>query len=130
MSQRSTRLAAAGLAAGAALTLFAATGTAHAGAAGFYVSLQTNSNVRSAPGTQNVPLLNTGSTRDRYYMDGVCYVHGQPVTAGGYHTDVWYRGTVHDSVDLSKGPYRNVWAWGGNVNVGKDPADSVGVCQN
>ncbi|MEU6059268.1 hypothetical protein [Streptomyces sp. NPDC047097] len=127
MSQHLVRRAAAGLAAVAALSLSTATGTAHAGAAGFYVSLQTNSNIRSLPNTQNVPILNTGATRDRYYMDGVCYVHGQPVTAGGYRTDVWYRGTVHDSV-IGNGPYRDVWAWGGNVNIGKDPSDSVGRC--
>ncbi|MFG3659777.1 hypothetical protein [Streptomyces sp. NPDC047706] len=78
LPQRSTRLAVAGLAAGAALVLSASAGAAHAGAAGFYVSLQTHSNVRTAPGTQNGPLLNTVHTRDRYYMDGVCYVHGRP----------------------------------------------------
>ncbi|MFF3334057.1 hypothetical protein ACFYWX_31650 [Streptomyces sp. NPDC002888] len=129
MPPRRTRLAAASLAAGAALSLFAATGTAQAGASGFYVSLQTNSNVRTAPHTQNVPVVNTGSTRDRYYLDGVCYVHGQRVTAGGYTTDVWYYGTVHDGADPFK-TYRNVWAWGGNVNIGQDPSDSVDVCGN
>ncbi|MFG2133550.1 hypothetical protein ACGFNV_38120 [Streptomyces sp. NPDC048751] len=127
MSPRRTRLAAAGLAAGAALSLFASTGTAQAGISGFYVSLQTNSNIRSAPNTQNAPILNTGSIKDRYYLDGVCYVHGQPVTAGGYTTDVWYYGTVFDGVDVFK-TYRNVWAWGGNVNIGKDPSDSVDEC--
>jgi hypothetical protein len=126
MSQRSTRLAAAGLAAGAALTLFASSGTAHAGASGFYVSLQAHSNVRTAPNTQNVPTVNTGPTADRYYIDGVCYSHGQRVTAGGYTTDVWYKGTVFDGATPNQ--YYNAWVWGGNVNVGKDPSDSVDPC--
>ncbi|WP_037677381.1 hypothetical protein [Streptomyces griseus] len=127
MHLRRTRLAAAGLAAGAVLSLFASTGTAQAGAAEFYVSLQPNSNVRSTPDTRNAPILNTGPTRNRYYLDGVCYVHGQPVTAGGYSTDVWYQGTVHDG-ELVNGPYRNVWVWGGNVNVGVDPSPSARQC--
>ncbi|MET8825598.1 hypothetical protein ABZX40_31610 [Streptomyces sp. NPDC004610] len=116
----------------AAVTALAVTtsGTAHAGAAGFYVSLRTHSNVRTAPNTQNTPVLNTGPTTDRYHLDGVCYVRGQRVTAGGYTTDVWYRGTVHDSVIGSGGPYRGVHVWGGNVNIGQDPSDSVGVCAN
>ncbi|MEV7283452.1 hypothetical protein AB0O01_02585 [Streptomyces sp. NPDC093252] len=129
MARTAFRRATTALAVGAAaLTALAA--TAHAGVAGFYVSLQTHSNLRTAPNTQNTPVLNTGPTTDRYYLDGVCYVRGQRVTAGGYTTDVWYRGTVHDSVIGSGGPYRDVYVWGGNVNIGQDPSDSVGVCAN
>ncbi|MFF3849070.1 hypothetical protein [Streptomyces sp. NPDC002328] len=119
------RLAVLGTVAAAALSVLASAGMAHAG---FYVSLQTHSNVRTAPSTGSGVVVNTGSTPNRYYMDGVCYVHGQRVTAGGYTTDVWYRGTVHDSVIPSPGPYNHVWVWGGNVNVGQDPADSVDLC--
>ncbi|MEU9337003.1 hypothetical protein AB0D49_28190 [Streptomyces sp. NPDC048290] len=128
MASTTFRRAVTVLAVGAAAVTATLTAPAHAGVRGFYVSLQTQSNVRPAPSTQNTPVLNTGPTRDRYYLDGVCYVHGQRVTAGGYTTDVWYRGTVHDSVIGSGGPYRNVWVWGGNVNIGQDPSDSVGIC--
>ncbi|GAA4933095.1 hypothetical protein ACFPM3_04290 [Streptomyces coeruleoprunus] len=128
MSQRTIRLATAGLAAGAALALFGASGTAHAGAAGFYVSLQTHSNVRAAATTNSSLILNTGSTKDRYYLDGVCYARGQYVKVGSYGTDVWYKGHVHDGVDVTQPVRHNVWVWGGNVNIGKDPSDSVGRC--
>ncbi|WP_149180016.1 hypothetical protein [Streptomyces sp. TRM49041] len=127
MSQRSARLAAAGLAAGAALTLLGTAGTAHADASRFYVSLQTHSNVRTAATTNSRIVLNTGSVKDRYYMDGICYVRGQYVKVGTYGTDVWYRGHVVDGVDVMQPTRHNVWVWGGNVNIGKDPS-GVGPC--
>ncbi|MFF8847843.1 hypothetical protein ACF08N_34895 [Streptomyces sp. NPDC015127] len=127
MPQRSTRFTAAGLAAGAALALLGGTGTAHAGASGFYVSLQTNSNVREAATSASRLLLNTGTVKDRYYMDGVCYVRGQYVTIGGYGTDVWYKGHVHDG-HVVEPTRNNVYVWGGNVNIGQDPSDSVDHC--
>ncbi|MFJ4617021.1 hypothetical protein [Streptomyces sp. NPDC088812] len=119
------RTAAVGVAAGAALAVLCAAGTAHAH---FYVSLQTYSNVRSAPNTGGGVVVNTGSIRERFYLDGVCYTRGQYIKSGGYGTDVWYHGSVHDSVDLTVGPYNNVWVWGGNVDIGRDPADSVRPC--
>ncbi|WP_175411167.1 hypothetical protein [Streptomyces sp. TRM64462] len=126
--RRAVRLGTAGLAAGAALALCGSAGTAHAGAAGFYVSLQTHSNVREAATTNSKLILNTGSVKDRYYMDGLCYVHGQYVKAGSYGTDVWYKGHVVDGVDVMQPTRHNVWVWGGNVNIGKDPSDSVDRC--
>ncbi|MER7660677.1 MULTISPECIES: hypothetical protein [unclassified Streptomyces] len=127
MPRNRTRLAAAGLAlVGAATMTGVAAGTAHAGASGFYVSLQPNSNIRTGPFVAAGVVANTGPTVDRFYMDGVCYLEGDRVTAGGYTTDIWYRGTVFDSA--SPATYRTAWVWGGNVNVGKDPADSVEWC--
>ncbi|MFI9152557.1 hypothetical protein [Streptomyces sp. NPDC053367] len=125
MSLLSTRVAAAGIAAGAAFALFASAGAAEARPDGFYVSLQPNSNVRTAPTTQSQIRVNTGPTVDRYYIEGLCYVYGETVTAGGYTTAVWYKGHVFDSL----GPqYSNSYVWGGNVNVGADPSDSVDPC--
>ncbi|MFJ2263669.1 hypothetical protein ACIOKD_36155 [Streptomyces sp. NPDC087844] len=119
------RPAAACVAAGAALAVLCSAGTAHAG---FYVSLQTHSNVRPAPHTNSGTVVNTGAVKDRFYLDGVCYSRGQYIKSGGYGTDVWYRGSVHDSVDLTTGPYNDVWVWGGNVDIGRDPSDSVRPC--
>ncbi|MFD7303077.1 MULTISPECIES: hypothetical protein [Streptomyces] len=126
MSLLSTRVTAAGVAAGAALSLFASAGTAEARPDGFYVSLQPNSNVRSAANTQSRIAVNTGPTVDRYYMDGICYVYGQTVTAGGYTTSVWYYGNVFDGMGSAQ--YAGVYVWGGNVNIGADPSDSVDPC--
>ncbi|MFJ6995707.1 hypothetical protein [Streptomyces sp. NPDC003090] len=121
MSQRTARRALAGVAAGAALVMFGATGTAHAGASNFYVSLQTNSNVRTAPNTSSTVVLNTGWTVDRYYMEGLCYVRGQYVKIGTYGTDVWYHGHVVDG-QLKEPTRHYVYVWGGNVNIGADPS--------
>lgn len=126
ISLRSTRVAAAGLAAGTALTLFTSAGAAEARPDGFYVSLQPNSNVRTAATTQSTVRVNTGPTPDRYYMNGVCYVYGQTVTAGGYTTAVWYYGDVFDGMGSAQ--YAHVYVWGGNVNIGADPSDSVDPC--
>ncbi|MEU2118037.1 hypothetical protein ABZ567_20890 [Streptomyces sp. NPDC016459] len=121
MSQLTVRRALAGAAAGAALVMSGATGTAHAGTSNFYVSLQTNSNVRTAPTTSSTLVLNTGSTVARYYMDGLCYVRGQYVRIGTYGTDVWYHGHVVDG-RMAEPTRHHVYVWGGNVNVGDDPA--------
>ncbi|WP_413760737.1 hypothetical protein [Streptomyces sp. MMBL 11-3] len=126
MSLLSTRFAAACVAAGAALTLFVSAGAAEARPSGFYVSLQPGSNIRSAPNTQGSALGNTGPTVDRYYQNGVCYVRGETVTAGGYTTNVWYYGDVFDGMSSTR--YSPAYVWGGNVNIGEDPSDSVGLC--
>ncbi|WP_420081880.1 hypothetical protein ACN6AT_33005 [Streptomyces sp. JL4002] len=126
MGKRSTGLVATGLALGAALSLLGAAGTAaaaQAGTSGHATTVQAHSNLRAAP--------NTGSriwgTTTKVTEAGVeCYARGQRVTAGGYTTDVWYRGTV---IDYDIGHiYSNVWMWGGNVNVGADPAPGIPLC--
>ncbi|MFJ7777438.1 hypothetical protein [Streptomyces yangpuensis] len=126
MTKRSRPAVAAGLALGAALSLLGAAGTAGAApsaADGHATTVQANSNLRSAP--------NTGSriwgTTTKVTEAGVeCYTRGQRVTVGGYTTDVWYFGTV---IDYDIGHiYSNVWMWGGNVNVGADPAPGIRSC--
>ena len=128
MSLLSTR-SAAGLAGGAALALLASAGVAVAspyGLYGFYVSLQPGSNIRSMPNTHSTILGNTGPTPNRYYQNGVCYVRGETVTVGGYTTNVWYHGDVFDGMSSVQHP--SAYVWGGNVNVGQDPSDSVDHC--
>ncbi|MCL7427157.1 hypothetical protein [Streptomyces sp. YS415] len=125
MSLLSTRVAAVGIAAGAAFTLLASATAAEARPDAFHVSLQPNSNVRTAPNTQSQVRVNTGPTVDRFEMYGICYVYGETVTAGGYTTAVWYAGNIYDS---QGGQYNGYYVWGGNVNVGTDPADSVDPC--
>jgi hypothetical protein len=125
MSLLSTRVAAAGTAAGAALTLFASAGAAEARPDAFYVSLQPYSNVRTAPNTQSQVRVNTGPTVGRYEIYGICYVYGETVTADGYTTAVWYAGNIYDREGAQ---YNGYYVWGGNVNVGADPAPSVDPC--
>ncbi|MFE9683245.1 hypothetical protein [Streptomyces sp. NPDC006285] len=130
MFKRRARLTAVGLAVGTALTLFGGAGaTQAASASGVARStvqsspiLQPNSNIRTGPGT-SYRILNTSGPEG---ATGVvkCYARGERVTAGDYTTDVWYQVTVH----LPGHTYSFVWAWGGNVNVGADPAPGVEVC--
>ncbi|MFF3484021.1 hypothetical protein ACFYXC_12115 [Streptomyces sp. NPDC002701] len=130
MFKRRARLTAVGLAVGTALTLFGGAGaTQAASASGVARStvqsspiLQPNSNIRTGPGT-SYRILNTSGPEG---ATGVvkCYARGERVTAGDYTTDVWYQVTVH----LPGHTYHFVWAWGGNVNVGADPAPGVEVC--
>ncbi|MGW3644983.1 hypothetical protein [Streptomyces sp. NPDC000878] len=122
MTRRSVSTAAAGLALGAALSLLGTAGTAEAaptGANGYATTVQANSNVRSGPflaaqiyGTTTQV---TGASID-------CWLDGDRVTVGGYTTNVWYRGTVNGY------DYSNAWIWGGNVNVGADPAPGIRGC--
>ncbi|MGW1544687.1 SH3 domain-containing protein [Streptomyces sp. NPDC002309] len=131
MFKRSARLTAAGLAAGTALTLFGGAGASQAAAGASQQAagtvqaspiLQPNSNIRTGPGT-SYRILGTSGPEG---ATGVvkCYGRGERVTAGGYTTDVWYQVTVH----FPGHTYYFVWAWGGNVNVGADPAPGVEVC--
>ncbi|MET9665072.1 hypothetical protein ABZY19_06830 [Streptomyces sp. NPDC006475] len=48
------------------------------------------------------------------------------VTAGGYTTDDWYFGTVigYDIGLMHSG----AWVWGGNVDIGRDPAAGMRHC--
>ncbi|MEJ8637742.1 MULTISPECIES: SH3 domain-containing protein [Streptomyces] len=131
MFQRSARLTAAGLAAGTALALFGGAGASQAAPSISQPApstvqaspiLQPNSNIRTGPGT-SYRILNTSGPEG---ATGVakCYARGERVTAGGYTTDVWYQVTVH----FPGHTYYFVWAWGGNVNVGADPAPGMEVC--
>lgn len=131
MFKRSARLTAAGLAVGAAFTLFGGAGASQAAPSAsqsspstvqFSPILQPNSNIRTGPGT-SYRILNTSGPEG---ADGVvkCYGRGERVTVGGYTTDVWYQ----VNVQFPGHSYYFVWAWGGNVNVGSDPAPGVGVC--
>ncbi|MCX5582713.1 hypothetical protein ACFV0H_00215 [Streptomyces erythrochromogenes] len=126
MAKRSTRFAATGLALGAALSLLGTAGAAEAapsGTSGYAATVQAHSNLRDAPRTNS----RIWGTTTKVTEAGVaCYTRGQRVTAGGYTTDVWYFGTV---IDYDIGHiYSNVWMWGGNVNVGADPAPGIPGC--
>ncbi|GFN00202.1 hypothetical protein Sfulv_50120 [Streptomyces fulvorobeus] len=118
--------AAAGLALGAALSLLGTTGTAQAApssADGYAATVQANSNLRDAPNTSS----RIWGTTTKVTEAGIaCYTRGQYVQVGSYGTNVWYYGTV---IDYDIGHiYSNVWMWGGNVNVGADPAPGIPGC--
>ncbi|MFJ9741459.1 SH3 domain-containing protein [Streptomyces sp. NPDC101166] len=130
MFKRSTRLTAAGLAVGTVLTLFCGAGVSQAapGAAPSAPSavrssplLQPNSNIRTGPGTSYEILYTSGPES---FGKVLCHVRGERVTVGGYTTDVWYEVDVH----FPGHSYYGAWAWGGNVNVGADPAPGIEVC--
>ncbi|MFF3350137.1 hypothetical protein [Streptomyces sp. NPDC002779] len=125
MTRRSVSTAAAGLALGAALSLLGAAGTAEATSSndGYAATVQANSNLRDAPNTSS----RIWGTTTKVTEAGIaCYTRGQYVTVGNYGTNVWYYGTV---IDYDIGHiYSNVWMWGGNVNVGADPAPGINPC--
>lgn len=127
MAKTSTGLAATGLALGVAVSLLGTAGTAQAaptGTNGYATTVQAHSNLRDAPHTSS----RIWGTTTKVTEAGVeCYKIGQSVTAGGYTTAVWYFGTV---IDYDIGHiYSNVWMWGGNVNVGTDPAEGIPRCR-
>ncbi|MEV7995136.1 hypothetical protein AB0O67_25500 [Streptomyces sp. NPDC086077] len=122
MTRRSVSSAAAGLALGVAVSLLGTAGTAEAApssTSGYATTVQANSNLRSGPSTR-ADLYGTTTKVTRASID--CWLGGDEVTVGGYTTRVWYRGVV--------GGYElmNVWIWGGNVNVGADPAPGIPSC--
>ncbi|MER6678635.1 hypothetical protein [Streptomyces sp. NPDC000983] len=126
MTKRSRPAAAAGLALAATLALLGTAGTAEAAPSATNshpTTVQAGSNLRDAPHTSS----RIWGTTTKVTEAGVaCYTRGQRVTAGGYTTDVWYFGTV---IDYDIGHiYNNVWMWGGNVNVGADPAPGIPRC--
>ncbi|MGW7195677.1 hypothetical protein [Streptomyces chryseus] len=125
MVKRSARLAATGLALGAALSLLGTAGSAQAAAQARETTVQAGSNIRAAA-TTNSRLL--GTTKSESVGSISCYTRGQRVTVGGYTTDVWYFGNVFDEGSNPPHAYLNVWAWGGNVNVGADPAPDIPRC--
>jgi hypothetical protein len=122
MTKRTVSLAA-GLALGAAVSLLGTAGTAQAAPTGTATTVQAHSNLRDAPNTR----ARIWGTTTKVTEAGVeCYTRGQYVKVGNYGTDVWYLGTV---IDYDIGHiYSNVWMWGGNVNVGNDPAPGIPHC--
>jgi len=127
MTKRNSTVVAAGLALGASLSLFGAAGTAGAAASGTddvrATTVQAHSNLRDAPRTSG-RLLHT--TTEETEAGILCWTRGDRVTAGGYTTDVWYLGQV---VDYAAGQiFNSVYVWGGNVNVGADPAPGIDRC--
>ncbi|THA76806.1 hypothetical protein [Streptomyces sp. A0592] len=122
MTRRIMPTAAAGLVLGTALSLLAAVGAAEAapsGTSGYATTVQAKSNVRSGP---FLAAQIHGTTTKVTAASIDCWLDGDTVTAGGYTTNVWYRGTV-------AGYNRNnAWVWGGNVNVGADPAPGIPGC--
>jgi hypothetical protein len=118
---------AAGLVLGVAVSLRGTAGTAEAAPTdtiGYYpTTVQANSNLRDAPNTSG----RIWHTTTRETEGGVeCYTRGQYVKVGNYGTNVWYYGTV---VDYDIGQiFGDVWVWGGNVNVGADPAPGIPGC--
>ncbi|MDX3453154.1 hypothetical protein PV396_14540 [Streptomyces sp. ME02-8801-2C] len=124
MAKTSTRLAATGLALGAALTLLGTAGTAHA-AAQTSATVQPNSNLRTEPSTNS---RIRGTTTSQAEMHIKCFKHAQYVQVGNYGTDVWYYGHVDDRGTNPPTWYYDPWVWGGNVNVGADPAPGIPPC--
>lgn len=125
-TKRSRSTAATGLVLGAALSLLGAAGTAEAaptGTTGYATTVQAHSNLREQPNTSSY----IWGTTTKVTEAGVeCYTLGQYVKVGTYGTNVWYYGTV---IDYDIGHiYSNVWMWGGNVNVGADPAPGIPRC--
>ncbi|MFD3333059.1 hypothetical protein ACFWV1_10465 [Streptomyces sp. NPDC058700] len=125
MAKRSTRLTAVGLALGAAVSLLGAAGSAEAAAQGVNTTVQAGSNIRAAA-TTNSRLVGTTEFLSTAYME--CYTRGQYVRVGNYGTDVWYYGNVFDDDATPAHSYGDVWVWGGNVNVGADPAPGIPRC--
>ena len=126
MTKRSVSNAAAGLVLGVAVSLLGTAGTAEAapsGSSGYATSVQANSNLRNGPYTNS----RIWGTTTKVTEAGVeCDTRGQYVKVGNYGTDVWYYGPV---IDYDIGHiYNNVWMWGGNVNVGADPAPGIPSC--
>lgn len=126
MAKTSTRLAATGLVLGVAASLLGIAGTAEAapsGTNGYAATVQPRSNLRDAPNTSS----RIWYTTPKELEAGIeCYTRGQYVKVGNYGTDVWYKGTV---IDYDFGHwFSNVWMWGGNVNVGADPAPGIDPC--
>ncbi|MFF7203708.1 hypothetical protein [Streptomyces sp. NPDC008141] len=123
---RSARLAAAGPALGAALSLHGATGTAQATGTrvtGTATTVQAHSTIRDAPTTSSRLM---GTTTRETEAGVECYQRGRRVTAGGYTTDVRYFGTV---LDYGIGHIcSSAWVRGGNVNVGRDPGAGIPCC--
>ncbi|MEU6229540.1 hypothetical protein [Streptomyces sp. NPDC047042] len=121
MTRRSVSTAAAGLVLGAVVSLLGTAGTAEAAPSSTprLTTVQANSNLRGGPSSKEV-LVGTTTKLTKAAID--CWLPGEQVTAGGYTTNVWYRGVV--------GGYElmNVWVWGGNVNVGADPAPGIPNC--
>ncbi|SNX58338.1 hypothetical protein SAMN06272735_2828 [Streptomyces sp. TLI_55] len=125
MAKRSTRLAATGLALGAALSLLGTAGSAEATAQSINTTIQGGSNLREAA-TTNSGLVGTTTSTSKAFIR--CYTRGQYVEAGGYGTDVWYFGYVDDYSATPPHSYYDVWVWGGNVNVGADPSPQLSPC--
>ncbi|MGW0719282.1 hypothetical protein ACWD3K_31710 [Streptomyces sp. NPDC002778] len=124
MAMRS-KLAAVGLALGAAVSLLGTAGSAEAAAQGVNTTVQAGSNIREAA-TTNSRLVGTTEYLSTAYIH--CYTRGQHVTVGNYGTNVWYYGNVFDDDAAPAHFYKNVWLWGGNVNVGTDPSPDVAPC--
>ncbi|MDX3453155.1 hypothetical protein PV396_14545 [Streptomyces sp. ME02-8801-2C] len=125
MTRRSVSTAVAGLVFGVAASLLGAAGVAEAApsASPTATTVQARSNLRDAPNTSSRIWYTTPQELEA----GVeCFKYGQYVKVGNYGTDVWYRGTVID-YDLGQ-IFSNVWMWGGNVNVGADPAPGINPC--
>ncbi|MFF3381134.1 hypothetical protein ACFYXF_50330 [Streptomyces sp. NPDC002680] len=125
MAKRSTRLAATGLALGAALSLLGTAGSAEAAAQAVNTTVQAHSNIREAA-TTNSRLVGTTQFESVAYIR--CYTRGQYVKVGNYGTNVWYFGNAFDDDASPAHAYLNVWMWGGNVNVGADPSPEVEPC--
>jgi uncharacterized protein YraI len=125
MAKRSAKLAATGLALGAALALLGTAQGAHAAAQGVSTTVQAGSNIRTGPTTNSEVL---GTTLSESVGAIACYQRGQYVKAGGYGTDVWYYGNVFEHGRDWAPAYLHVWVWGGNVNVGADPGHGIDPC--
>lgn len=115
-------------AASLALTLAATAGltvtapSAHAESWQNY-SLDANSRLRNGPSTSSATRGISTQELDFWIY---CYTRGTYVDDGHYHTDIWYKGNVHDPGTSTQ--YYDVYSWGGNVNTPSDPPAGLEAC--
>ncbi|MGP9022499.1 hypothetical protein ACT1U9_29360 [Streptomyces sp. BR1] len=85
-------------------------------------SVDANSNVRTTPHVRAGTVVYT-TTASRP-MDVECWARGDYVDSGGYHTSVWYEGSVWTGSRYLD----EVYVWGGNVNTPHDPPAGLPQC--
>ncbi|MEU1405324.1 hypothetical protein ABZ471_23705 [Streptomyces sp. NPDC005728] len=85
--------------------------------------IDANSRLRNGPSTSSGSRGITTQTLDFWIY---CYSRGTYVDDGHYHTDVWYKGNVHDPGTSTQ--YYDVYSWGGNVNTPSDPPAGLEPC--
>ena len=86
-------------------------------------TIDANSRLRGAPSTGSPSHGITTQTLNFYVF---CYSRGTYVDDGHYHTDIWYKGNVHDPGTSTQ--YYDVYSWGGNVNTPSDPPAGLEAC--
>lgn len=85
--------------------------------------LDANSRLRNGPSTSSATRGISTQELDFWIY---CYTRGTYVDDGHYHTDIWYKGNVHDPGTHTQ--YYDVYSWGGNVNTPSDPPAGLEAC--